>query len=349
MRNAALHAAVLATPDDDAPRMVYADWLMAHGDPRGDYIAMALRGERVEPPPHDSGDVRVEYARGFVTRVATAAARMAVLPDDAFDDACVTDLHVREDDGDLDPYAEIARRIPAMRLRTLSLELRPRAGLAALFASPHLAGLRSLELRMPAGEHVVDALASAPLPIAAPARAARPLGRPPFASRGSRRGSRSTSSCSGSGVGAGVLAALVGTPGFASLTRLDASYADLGAEDAIALCDGTAPLTYLDLRSCAVGPLAAARIAAEPRFARLTYLGLDDTEIGAAGLAALIASPHLSRDLVLGLDGELLGLEANWRDSYPDGAAYPTPWLGEPPAEVTARFPRVTVVGSPRW
>ncbi len=36
----ALLAAVLAAPDDDAPRLVYADWLMEQGDPRGEFIAV---------------------------------------------------------------------------------------------------------------------------------------------------------------------------------------------------------------------------------------------------------------------------------------------------------------------
>ncbi|MEJ7596478.1 MAG: TIGR02996 domain-containing protein [Kofleriaceae bacterium] len=32
--------AIYATPDDDAPRMVYADWLQAQGDPRGELIQL---------------------------------------------------------------------------------------------------------------------------------------------------------------------------------------------------------------------------------------------------------------------------------------------------------------------
>jgi len=34
----ALHRAVLEHPDDDTPRLVYADWLEEHGDPRGEFI-----------------------------------------------------------------------------------------------------------------------------------------------------------------------------------------------------------------------------------------------------------------------------------------------------------------------
>ena len=46
---AALLAAVYAKPADDAPRMVYADWLQDRGDPRGELIALQLanRGGRM--------------------------------------------------------------------------------------------------------------------------------------------------------------------------------------------------------------------------------------------------------------------------------------------------------------
>jgi len=35
--------AVIAAPDDDAPRMVYADWLQGRGDPRGEFIQLQCR------------------------------------------------------------------------------------------------------------------------------------------------------------------------------------------------------------------------------------------------------------------------------------------------------------------
>ncbi|MBA3541481.1 MAG: TIGR02996 domain-containing protein [Deltaproteobacteria bacterium] len=35
-----LIAAVAEAPDDDAPRLVYADWLMERGDPRGELVAL---------------------------------------------------------------------------------------------------------------------------------------------------------------------------------------------------------------------------------------------------------------------------------------------------------------------
>lgn len=41
--NEQMLAAVLAAPDDDRPRLVYADWLMERGDPRGEFIALQLK------------------------------------------------------------------------------------------------------------------------------------------------------------------------------------------------------------------------------------------------------------------------------------------------------------------
>jgi len=38
----ALVEAILASPDDDAPRIVYADWLTERGDPRGEFITVQL-------------------------------------------------------------------------------------------------------------------------------------------------------------------------------------------------------------------------------------------------------------------------------------------------------------------
>ena len=42
----ALLQMILEEPDDDAPRLVYADWLEEHGDPRGEFIQVqcALAG-----------------------------------------------------------------------------------------------------------------------------------------------------------------------------------------------------------------------------------------------------------------------------------------------------------------
>jgi uncharacterized protein (TIGR02996 family) len=81
-----LLAAIYEHPDDDAPRLVYADWLLEREDPRGEFIALQLQGstdKRVQQlfakhkkallgplAPMLGGDL--ELRRGFVV---TATAR----------------------------------------------------------------------------------------------------------------------------------------------------------------------------------------------------------------------------------------------------------------------------------
>jgi uncharacterized protein (TIGR02996 family) len=47
-KQAALFAKILANPDDDAPRLAYADWLDKHGDPiRAEFIRVQIEEEKV--------------------------------------------------------------------------------------------------------------------------------------------------------------------------------------------------------------------------------------------------------------------------------------------------------------
>lgn len=43
--------AILSTPDDDAPRLMYADWLTERGDPRGEFIALQCARARGRVSP----------------------------------------------------------------------------------------------------------------------------------------------------------------------------------------------------------------------------------------------------------------------------------------------------------
>jgi uncharacterized protein (TIGR02996 family) len=48
--DAAFRNAILAAPDDDAPRLVYADWLEERGDPRAEFVRPALPPLPVNDP-----------------------------------------------------------------------------------------------------------------------------------------------------------------------------------------------------------------------------------------------------------------------------------------------------------
>src|SRR3954451_4131373 len=89
---AAFLAAIAAAPDDDLPRLVFADWLDEHGDPhRAEVIrppCSAARGERVDRDrfadleachrktwlgPIARVAFRAEFRRGFVEHAVLSA------------------------------------------------------------------------------------------------------------------------------------------------------------------------------------------------------------------------------------------------------------------------------------
>ncbi len=49
MSEADVIAAIIASPDDDIPRVVYADWLEEQGDPRADFVRAQLAMAKAEP------------------------------------------------------------------------------------------------------------------------------------------------------------------------------------------------------------------------------------------------------------------------------------------------------------
>jgi uncharacterized protein (TIGR02996 family) len=87
MSAAALIAAIRAAPDDDAPRLVYADWLDEHGQPeRAEFIRVQCELARRDAPDlrsreaellaahHDAfaglllfPGLRFRFRRGFIT------------------------------------------------------------------------------------------------------------------------------------------------------------------------------------------------------------------------------------------------------------------------------------------
>jgi uncharacterized protein (TIGR02996 family) len=73
-------AAILEQPDDDARKLIYADWLEERGDPRGEYVRlmMKVRQERVVTPEQrqrhqelsgELGELRTEEHRAIMAWV----------------------------------------------------------------------------------------------------------------------------------------------------------------------------------------------------------------------------------------------------------------------------------------
>jgi uncharacterized protein (TIGR02996 family) len=60
--------AILDEPDDDVPRLVYADWLTERGDPRGEFIQVQCRlarTPRYEPTPRESHQREQDLLRAW--------------------------------------------------------------------------------------------------------------------------------------------------------------------------------------------------------------------------------------------------------------------------------------------
>src|SRR5437762_2497871 len=68
--------AVLEHPDDDGPRLVYADWLEERGDPRGAFIRAQVELERLDPDDPRRPDLAcraerllAEHRRGWLAPI----------------------------------------------------------------------------------------------------------------------------------------------------------------------------------------------------------------------------------------------------------------------------------------
>lgn len=168
----ALLAAIVAAPDDDAPRLVYADWLQERGDARGEFIRLQIELARSKKPPQQLRD-RVQamlesswgnyagelkkhtskdaFARGFPYRVRLTGAAFAKHGERFFTRWPLDRLFF--DNPRFTP-AQLEQLVstPAIsRVRSLALaqqnpSAKPRLKLAALATGNSFTSLRSLEL-----------------------------------------------------------------------------------------------------------------------------------------------------------------------------------------------------------
>lgn len=160
--------AIVEDPDDIGPRLVYADWLMERGDPRGEFIVAQCRaddeslepGERTEwtvraeellakhgrdwrEPFRRAGIHRVEFRRGFVEDFTLNAEKSIDVIGDVLAECPVRKLKVRRLKKDVEKLANC----PNLRaLRVLNLTGGDVSGRRAktLFESPYLADLEEL-------------------------------------------------------------------------------------------------------------------------------------------------------------------------------------------------------------
>jgi uncharacterized protein (TIGR02996 family) len=172
----ALLAAVIARPEDDLPRLVFADWLDEHGEPaRATFIRAQIAGDeataadllcehkaawdRELPEWATWKDTKVVYRRGFVAELITTPRRLLREGHELFAVAPVHAVHLRPQVHYSDRTTGLFKdrpyysRITALRLGPRLLNVAPLRGanrdpldIYFLAVAQHLNALRVLDV-----------------------------------------------------------------------------------------------------------------------------------------------------------------------------------------------------------
>jgi uncharacterized protein (TIGR02996 family) len=323
-------AAIIETPDDDAPRLVYADWLDEHGGrdadrARAEFIREQVRLHQLGDGagfygqwPHRLRDLHRKHARVWEKGLPEWATRRAVYERGFIADVTATARQWLKDG------ALVRSLAPIQRLR---LD-RPTGLLGEVASAGLLAGLTSFAAydttltaddlqalancsdlngvtrlmlgRCRLGDAGARVLAGAPWLAGIEEtylsgndfgpKGAAALGRVPFRCL-------EDLDLFNNPLGDAGAAALMASPHLpAHLTRLILCLNRLGPASAraVAECAGLAGLSVLSLERNAVGDDGARALAESPHLAGLELLDLRETRITDKGAAALAASPHLA-------------------------------------------------------
>jgi uncharacterized protein (TIGR02996 family) len=297
-------ADILDHPEDDTPRLVYADWLDEHGGPAGARRAEFIRVqcalarldeydparaplEKRESALLNKGrkewakdlpawvlkDERYQFRRGFVWHVESTAGRFMQSADKL---GRITPLESAFLRG-VKPHLKALSRSPSLarlrRLQVMGEDLG--APLArALARSPHLTDLRELHLAF-------NRLRTAGV------RAL--VGSPHLANL-------EVLGLEINVLGPGAVAALCDSPNLPRLRKLALDYNELGEAGArtLARWPGLGGLTLLGLNFTLIGDEGAAALARSGHLANLSFLALDACRIQAAGAVTLASCAGLS-------------------------------------------------------
>ncbi len=294
---------ILADPDDDAPRLVYADWLDDRGDPRGEFIrvqvALAhLPDDSPRRPPLAAAERELldafrdewaapfrglasglEFRRGFVDEVKVAARPFLANAADLFAAGPVRHVHLLDVGGHL---PAIVRTPLLARLSALTVYAQ-HAGepLARLVAGcPHLAGLRALHVgRNRLGDEGVMALAASP-----------------------HLANLEDLDLSENEIGEAGARALAGSPNLSALKRLELAGNHVGpaGAEALATSDRLPRLCGLGLSANGLGLPSIHVLAGVSAVTRVATLDLSANGLGPAGLRAVLRRPSAVERLDLG-------------------------------------------------
>lgn len=315
--NEAFIQAIVASPDDDHRRLIYADWLDERGDPRGEFIRVQFAREELPADSRDHVELLVreklllakhekdwlgplqmpgaewQFRRGFVEGGT-------VLLDDFLKDgetlirgAPLRYLRFITSTSSRDPFREVdlkrlellARsplltRLSGIELSNLGLE---DPGLEVLVQSPQVQGLKELDLES-------NRITSTGI---------RSLTNSPHLQQLQKL------TLSFNPIGDLGLQLLAGSPHLPALEHLALAHCQIRADGLQTLA--TSPLigrlVSLDLDDNGIGNTGARALARSARLARLTSLSLRNSHLNDIGVESLVASPALRRLESLDLKG----------------------------------------------
>jgi uncharacterized protein (TIGR02996 family) len=293
---------ILAAPDDDIPRLIYADWLEERGDPRGEFIRvqcalasmaetepqrvlLAARAKELltahEPAwrmrlPNLQGLSWGPFKRGFVASVE--AGNWQALRKHAtaiFAAAPVRHLQFRQLTGRTTGAllkSPLLKRVNSVSLKDHRLGIE---GAIAIAESPHLANLTCLDV---SGNNIrkpgLEALAASP-----------------------HLGKLTALYLSRNHLDPAGVVALATSPHLERLTTLSLSHNALGNAGVAALAAGASMsnLNTLFLSSNRIEDEGVKALATSPYLAKLTTLDLHNNDIGLLGVQAIVATTLLGR------------------------------------------------------
>lgn len=288
LSNPGLLARVLEAPDDDAVRLVYADWLMEQRDPRGEFISLqcALARPSLDPQRRQEYRGRTEqlraehdkewstaaaiaeesfFRRGFIDEVRGPAKALLAGAEELFQVEPIRRLGLTGLSKDL------ARKLAASTFlaRITHLTLRGTFGddgIAALGRSPHLTSIVSLNLGPKIGPRGAASLATSP-----------------------HLGGLVVLTLTSNTLGDTGAAALARAP-LSACTALHLSRNEIGDEGVAALA-GSRHLTNLKRLSLnfneEITDAGALALAKSPHLTGLQCVEIEGTEIGKSGTKAL--------------------------------------------------------------
>jgi uncharacterized protein (TIGR02996 family) len=279
---------ISAHPDDDHPRLVFADWLEEQGDPRGEFIRVqcALAAAAVDSPERQSLETLDRRMLAEVRPTVLARLKPLGVGDVRFSRGFVEKALV-QGNGLVGRTSLLYQEAPALRGLMLRGWLRPQAdALGRVFQSPALACLTSLDASQNAfGTPGAWALARAPW--------LRQLVSLNLAQNRL------------AGQGIQELAA----EGDARWATLILTENELSVSDARALAQSSRVLELktLMLDRNRLGDDGARAIAHAKHLSALETLSVADNELGVSGVRALAEALYLTRLQTLSLATSLLG------------------------------------------